>query len=332
MSVDILQFSRKFNYECDSCGISSIITYIKEIKKADVVLYGAGDVGYQQLFWFRRRGIEPLCVIDIKADGSKKEFFDCSLIHPHNLKKSIISKNVIAVIATTAYDCSIDREEISRVLIKAGINDVFYFHLQNFYYGMWAKYYAENRNEIQMFIKCLGDKESKVTMTEYVRCIMQDDYYRGKHIASREKYIMDENFVWLENESIINCGMGLGDTIFHISASKQFDRIYGIESSATMFRHAKSLLLLLPLSIQKKIELTNVEIANEATSIDSLFSKKTVSLICLDVEGSELELLRSAEVLIKKQDPVLAISLYHKKEDVGKRQIGSHLLKNARKM
>lgn len=54
----------------------------------------------------------------------------------------------------------------------------------------------------------------------------------------------------------------------------------------------------------------------EVVSLDNYFKEKRVTFIKMDIEGSELEALKGAKNMIKKQKPRLAISLYHKAEDV----------------
>lgn len=53
-----------------------------------------------------------------------------------------------------------------------------------------------------------------------------------------------------------------------------------------------------------------------ADSIDNILACRPVTYIKLDVEGSELETLKGAVNTIKKYRPKLAISLYHKAEDI----------------
>lgn len=53
-----------------------------------------------------------------------------------------------------------------------------------------------------------------------------------------------------------------------------------------------------------------------ATSIDDVLDGEKVTFIKLDVEGSELETLIGAEKSIRKYKPRLAVSVYHKPEDL----------------
>ena len=41
-----------------------------------------------------------------------------------------------------------------------------------------------------------------------------------------------------------------------------------------------------------------------------------ITLINADIEGFEMDMLKELEKIIKRDRPVLAISVYHKKEDV----------------
>lgn len=57
------------------------------------------------------------------------------------------------------------------------------------------------------------------------------------------------------------------------------------------------------------------QIMIETARLDDLIHER-VSFIKMDIEGAEIKALKGAEKIIKKYKPKLAISVYHKKEDI----------------
>lgn len=57
-------------------------------------------------------------------------------------------------------------------------------------------------------------------------------------------------------------------------------------------------------------------VAIPVTAMDNLLVDVPVSFIKMDIEGSELKALHGAERIIKRYAPKMAISLYHKPNDV----------------
>ena len=54
----------------------------------------------------------------------------------------------------------------------------------------------------------------------------------------------------------------------------------------------------------------------ETTALDEVFSDRRITFIKMDIEGAEYEALRGSEKTIRAQRPKLAISIYHKPEDI----------------
>ncbi|MDR0378335.1 MAG: FkbM family methyltransferase [Candidatus Accumulibacter sp.] len=60
----------------------------------------------------------------------------------------------------------------------------------------------------------------------------------------------------------------------------------------------------------------NGDVEIQVVSLDEFMSGQRVTFIALDIEGEELAALRGAERIIRTQKPKLAISTYHKPEDM----------------
>ena len=58
------------------------------------------------------------------------------------------------------------------------------------------------------------------------------------------------------------------------------------------------------------------DVSIETRTIDEEVSEEKVSIIKMDIEGAELEALKGARGVIERSHPILAISVYHKPEDI----------------
>lgn len=54
----------------------------------------------------------------------------------------------------------------------------------------------------------------------------------------------------------------------------------------------------------------------EVVTLDDFVKNETISFIKLDIEGAELEALKGAKNIIKRDRPQMAICIYHKPEDI----------------
>lgn len=153
----------------------------------------------------------------------------------------------------------------------------------------------------------------------------------------------DEMIEFQEDEVFVDCGGYDGYTSLHFAelSKGKYKKIYIAEPDEKnvniMLNNSNFPSLnaeIIPVAVwhQKEIlrfssgqlDCSKVDSAGDlclnADSLDNFFSDKSVedvpTFIKMDIEGSELNALKGAEEIILKRKPKLAISVYHKPEDI----------------
>ena len=72
---------------------------------------------------------------------------------------------------------------------------------------------------------------------------------------------------------------------------------------------------LLPKDKREKVHMFN-EFIDENTDFNKILGNDQCTLINADIEGNELQMLKAIKRLIKEDRPVIAVCVYHKKEDL----------------
>lgn len=154
-------------------------------------------------------------------------------------------------------------------------------------------------------------------------------------------------FTARENESFVDCGCYDGSTAFRFAGwcaenGVSYDRIWSFEPDKNSFVKCKNILSTLancdlyPYGISNK-EGTVSFFANghenariikgeagedsriesiEVIKLDEFLKDERVTFIKMDIEGAEYDALQGAAQIIKDQKPRLAISVYHKPDDI----------------
>lgn len=182
-------------------------------------------------------------------------------------------------------------------------------------------YYKKNRKEIIEFGRMLEDSRSQQTLCDYLRSYMTNSAFGGAQIQTRYKYWYGDNqeelYRHLDDECWVNCGASVGDTLLSfLSWGFKYEKILAFEGATVAFAGLKETLGLLPdEEMKKKIVLFNQFIDEKGDHMQAL-KRERCSLLNADIEGNELSLLKSMREIIRRDRPVIAISLYHKKEDI----------------
>lgn len=193
-------------------------------------------------------------------------------------------------------------------------------HTPNYFDLNRIQYYQAHKDELLQLCDQLSDERSRRTLVEYLRSYLLNSIYCGEQIPTRYKYFFggkDELlYERLDDECWINCGASIGDTIFSfVGWGLKAKKIYAFEGNPKEYQRLLKNLSLLPSEARAMIEPIN-EMIDERTDFELILRGGRCTLLNADIEGNELALLKSMRDVIYRDRPVIAICVYHLKEDL----------------
>lgn len=218
--------------------------------------------------------------------------------------------------------------------------------LQYEYYNNLIENSIDNLNELFSLFEILNDDKSKEVLENLLiyRLTLDKSYIHKVGIPNKEQYFAPDLVKLTNNEVFIDCGAFDGDTyeIFSFTVSDYFNKYYAFEPDVNNYKS-----LVAKTSNDKRVEVFDKGLwnktetlyfnstANHTSKIDSKgdTSVDVVSLddldlsptfIKMDIEGSEIKALIGMKQTIEKNKPNLAISVYHKANDLF--EIASYIL------
>ena len=188
-------------------------------------------------------------------------------------------------------------------------------------------HFLHHISNLQCSFDLLCDIVSKECYIEYLRTVLENDFWRLAVNPLRSKYWgYDLNpykklFEHLEDEKWLNIGACNGDTIFRFfSEGYSASKIYAVDSDKNALVRCRSNLHLICMKEKEQISYHNVKFGchKDEVTIDDMFSNTPLTLINMDIEGAEQNVIKNAKSVINRDKPVLAICVYHKPEDIYK--------------
>ena len=201
-------------------------------------------------------------------------------------------------------------------------------------------YFTENFPVFQQTYRWMTDDISKRTMDVYLRGHIELTGFPMKElweIDDVEKQYFPEDIVHLtDREVFVDCGAYTGDTLeCFLKKVKKFKRYYALEPDQRRFGELKSKLkenmIHNPVGAWDRADVLNFSLENECGEItdqehenmiqvdriDNIFHHdEKITFLKMDIEGAELSALHGAKETIKRDKPVLAICVYHKRKDL----------------
>jgi FkbM family methyltransferase len=319
-----------------------IDNFLKEAENKKVCIFGAGLVGKGMAYSLENEGINVdfFCDNDMDKVGKTYTYYSIPCFSYEKLKL-LKGETVVLVCAGKAFDI-IKQLEADNIHYYLSIE--FKFKNRNF----WNKNnISDFRNKIIESYNLFEDEFSKKVFLKFLSSWFDGDLFTFKEICSPDQYFMKEIKPLGDHETFIDIGSFEGDTIdvFLNTVNKNFNKIYAFELNKESFEKLTEYVNKLPLEVSSKIELNNIGISQNHESLyydscgasSSILSdvkdiknnlietnlaplddviEDNVTLIKMDIEGSELSALKGAKKIIQKQKPKLAICIYHKPSDL----------------
>jgi len=279
---DVSEFGGDGMYDPEMSSVK-LQEFKDRIGAKKVIIYGAGYIGKELLTLFQQDEVVAFC--DKKAEKEEYLFMSIPVIP---IRKAIEYNDVVYLLGSWRY-----RTEMKEELIKYGIseNAIISAPSDLVLNCSLHQYFDDDiirLSKDEVFVDC-GAFQLETTLEFVKKCQGQyDSVYvfepDPNNYDTIQKNIREKN---LFNVYTYPLGVWENTTTMHFWSS--------MDSSA--------------ITEQGELQV-------EVTSIDEVLNGRRATFIKMDVEGSELKALHGAEATIKKYRPKLAISLYHKREDL----------------
>ena len=311
---------------------------LNKLKMAEaIVIWGTGAIGENAFKYYNSLGIKFACFADNNKSRDNATFMGLPVIHADKFFESY--KSVCIIIAVNKRTVG----EIEKQLVERGYTDIIPynidFSLRLDDIDANRKMLESNAEEIDYVYGLLSDEKSKHVFSTLMKYRLSLDDTLIEEIYDKNQYF-NNDIIGTFQGTFVDCGAFNGDTLKNMLSwdKGSYDKYYAFEPDKENY-----------LSLEKYCEpLRNVYAKNmgvwnkretmffensgtasssinsigttpvEVDSIDNMFQNNVVDFIKMDIEGSESEALMGSKEVISKHAPILAISIYHKPEDLWK--------------
>ena len=208
--------------------------------------------------------------------------------------------------------------------------------------------FAKRQDEILKCVELLDD-ESAETYTEIIECRLFGRLPTEKFISGEPYFILPEFHKLYEKEVFVDCGACVGDTIeqYLFLHGGTFGKIFAFEPDVVNYDAMKFRVERLNKEwalTADKIQLVNAGVGRTTTegviqnhdglgthifedtnlsgdaikiyALDDFFPNQRIHFLKADIESFELDMLRGAEKIIRRDLPKIAVCIYHNASDI----------------
>lgn len=326
MNFDVLKKAMPSSYEIQRLS--------KSISNKNIVIYGAGQGGYGAKKYFQEQDLTVLYFSDSDSNRYNKDFYGIKCIDK-NMIKAI--DNVCVFVCVRMHYTS-----VSEFLVSEGVE----------HYNFDTFMIPNTIDRLEKVYNLLDDSLSKKI---YLTILLSRYYSETEEIAeifTENHYFDTDEFSEInEKEVFVDCGAFIGDTLDRVlNKTHKFTKYYAFEAFnknyEALVNHVNMIEQEHP-SLKEKIVIESKAVSDingsvgltvdfddvavsasfssdtksnnriDSVKLDDYFlDKEPPTFIKADIESNEMQMLFGATETIKKYKPKLAISIYHKYEDL----------------
>lgn len=319
-------------------------------RRQDFVLFGAGNLGRRTLAGLRKLRIEPLCFVDNNRARWGEKVEGLPVLSPTEAAQRHGSSAtfVITVWGALGTDRMASRiAQLRELGCKAVVPFValYWKYSDTFlpHYTLHSPHRVHlEADRVRAAFGLMADDESRREYLAQIRFRLFGDFDSLPKPVAGPMYFRSDLFTLGKEEILVDCGGFDGDSLclFLESTGSVFKSAIVFEPDPTNFVKLETLVNNLPPEVHQRIvlhraatgdvnERVMMEVGSgpssqigkgdmevESFALDSLLQDVPVSFIKMDIEGSEIATLNGAQQLIRKNGPILAISAYHRQNDL----------------
>ena len=316
-----------------------------------IVLFGAGGLGRKTLLGLRKIGIEPLAFADNEPKLWNTTIERIKVFSPQDAANKF-GRNatfIMTIWRGGGGDRQAERQKQLEDLNCANVisfgtlfwkyPDVFFPHG----YLELPSTFRQNGEELRNLFYLWADDDSRREYLAQLRFRMRLDFDGLSSPVLHKQYFPDDLYAILPEEVFVDCGAFDGDTIreFLLHQNNFSGEILAFEPDQMNFQKLQEYISTLPEPIRKKVVAKQVPVGTcgqkvrfisagtvssrvteggnlemNCVCVDQETRNLAPSLIKMDIEGAEMDALKGTREIIQSSQPILAICVYHKPDDL----------------
>lgn len=321
------------NYFLDTEDVvGEFISKIK-FRRKKIVLFGTGYCLSLFIELMRDNAIEVLALCDNNSNKYGTSYFEFEVKSWESLQKS---KEDFDVVISTSHFIEIEKQ----LKESKFSGEIYYLPIEAYYKNtLYSKGFLEkHKKEFQSVFDLLADDVSRKVFINVIKhnISLDNHYYEEIKDLEIQGYFGTELYSNSDDDIIIDGGAFDGDTYreFLSDSTRKFKEYIAFEPDENNYKKLEKIqdkkLKIIKKGLGEKKDMLRFSsgmgvssnfseegnLVVEVNAIDNLKLNGKVTFIKMDIEGAEKLALLGAKRVIKCDTPTLAISAYHKKEDM----------------